>query len=41
MRPILIAREGLSTIVLIENGNDEDAWKGGGTRSEYRKHGIC
>lgn len=30
MRPILIAREGLSTIVLIENGNDEDAWKGAG-----------
>ena len=28
MRLILIAREGLPTIVLIENGNDEDAWKG-------------
>jgi len=27
MRPILTAQEGLATIVLIENGNDEDAGK--------------
>ena len=27
MRPILTAREGLTTIVLIENGNDEAAGK--------------